>query len=95
MNQFNLLAPFGNNPLRFPFWTKWTRDDWVYIVSNPNDKVKVGDEIFVALEQTNINGEKEYSYSIKPHKVVSILEEIKAKGTYNVDFEPLFQKAKV
>lgn len=95
MTNHNLFSPSGyalNYP-HTPFWNEKT--NVVGIVTNPSRKVVIGDIVFVATEQKLADGGIAYGYFQKPHTVVEILEERKAKGNHQVKFTPIFQNVKV
>ena len=81
MNSYNLFSPNGLDPLRYPHYTRW-RSNEVLVVTDKNIEINVGDEIFVAQESKNLKGQMEYAYFHKPRKVLSIVEQRKAKGKH-------------
>lgn len=86
----NLLSPSGAKPLQYPHHTKWDGGK-VHIVTHPDQKINVGDEIFVAFESKDNKGDISYAYVHRPAIVTEVLEHRSARGEHPVDFKPVFQ----
>lgn len=92
MKSHNLYSANGYE-LNYPHFTKWGAGN-VHAVSDPENKITVGDEVFVATESKR-GEETVYAYIHHRQNVLEIVEERPARGQHKTSFKPIFQELKV
>jgi len=81
MAQHDLFSPTAA-PLQYPHYLIWVDNKSVTLVTNPKNKIVVGDIVFISMRTG-------------PHEVTKVVEERKAKGNHKTKFIPLFQKLNI